>query len=224
MRCSLRLQTCVVKLVLVPLLSFGITLSEIEDLIKRRVKDLYGEKVKIKNITVYARTLPKTDGVSVRLHIREGNPRGRAVLVFEKDRRIRFITAGLDLLWRCKVLVASDDMEVGERIYPWLLEEKYVYMERCGGDLPPLHNLINYTLTRELRKGETITRNHIRRTPLVKFGEEVKVILRKGGLEITVPGEVLETGFYGETVRVRIGPTGKVIKGKVVDEGRVEVR
>ncbi|MDQ7081679.1 MAG: flagellar basal body P-ring formation chaperone FlgA [Aquificota bacterium] len=224
MRCSLKRLTCVVKLFLIPFVSFGITLSEIEGLIRKKVKELYGDRVRIRGITVYARTVPKADRVSVRVSVREGHPRGRATLVFEKDGKVRFISAGLDLLWRCRVLVASENMGAGERLYPWLLEERYVYLERCDGGLPPLDSLINYTLIRGIGKGERITRSNIRKTPLVKFGEEVKVTLRRGGLEITVPGRVLDTGFYGDTVRVRVGFTGKVIRARVVGEGSVEVK
>ncbi len=220
MRCSLKLLTCVVSLI--PLLSFSLTLSELESEIKRKLREVYGDKAKLKAITVYARSLPPSRDFHVSLRVSEGNPRGRATLLVNYKGKTLLFTVGLDLLWRCKVLVASEDLLTGERAYPWLFEEKEIYLERCPREVPG--DLINHTLLKGLRKGEILRRRHLRRTPLVRSGEEVRVTLRRGNLEITLRGVVLESGFFGDTVRVRVGSRGKILRAVVVGEGSVEIR
>ena len=58
----------------------------------------------------------------------------------------------------------------------------------------------------------------------MRSGEEVRVTLRRGNLEITLRGRSLDTGFFGDTVRVRVGATGRTLKALVVGEGSVELR
>jgi flagella basal body P-ring formation protein FlgA len=223
MRCCLRLLICAVNLwVLLSSSAFSITYVDLERKIRQELREIYGDKVKLRGMTVYARSLPEGGEWDLRIVVREGDPRGRAFLTFEERGRMRTVTVGLDLLWRCRILVALEDMRAGERAYPWFFEEREVYRPRCPRNLPS--NLMDYTLTKDLSRGEVLGRGHLRRTPLVKFGEEVRVTLRRGNLEITLYGKVLDTGFYGDTVRVRVGSAGRVIRARVVGEGAVEVQ
>ncbi len=226
MRCFLRLPTYVVSLLLISL-TFGGVLDEgeIKRIALREVQKRFGESVRVKAIDVFLKTpIRYTELNKVSLSVREGYPRGTLHLYIKTLRGVKRISATLYLLWRCRVLTANRDIETGERIYPWEVSFKEVFMERCPKQwIEDPQELINYITLKPLKKDQPVRKSYLKREPLVRRGEEVRVLLREGNIEIELRGKAVDTGFYGSAVRVETSKE-KVIRGRVVGEGVVLVR
>jgi flagella basal body P-ring formation protein FlgA len=75
---------------------------------------------------------------------------------------------------------------------------------------------------RTLRAGEVLRKTFLVAPTLVKRGDAVRIVAHQGNIEVTVPGEALDTGAQGDTVRVRNVTTGTVIRARVIAAGAVE--
>jgi flagella basal body P-ring formation protein FlgA len=75
---------------------------------------------------------------------------------------------------------------------------------------------------RSLRAGDVLRKTFLVAPTLVKRGDAVRIVARQGNIEVTVPGEALDTGAQGDTVRVRNTTTGAVIRARVIAAGAVE--
>ena len=229
MRCSPRPLTYVVKLLLfLSLISFGGVLDreKAREIALEKVKEEFGNRVRVESASIVLREpIQYTKLERVEISVREGMPRGAVHIYLLTEKGARRISVLLDLRWRCDVLVAAEEIDRGERVYPWQVALERVYMKRCprqGVENP--EELVNYVALRPIPKGEILKKSFLKREPLVRRGEEVNVIFRKGNLEISFTGEVLDNGFLGDVVRVRSANTGKILRGRVVSEGSVLVK
>ncbi len=75
---------------------------------------------------------------------------------------------------------------------------------------------------RDLPAGTVLAAGFLERPIIVARGDRVSLVARRGALEIEAPGEALERGRAGDTVRVRVA-AGRVVRAKVVAPRRVEV-
>ncbi len=229
MRCSLRRLTCVVKILLLLHLSApaGVFDGErLREVLDRELHRAFGSRVKLLDVSFH---LPgKIDYLRIErlsLSVREGHPRGSFHVYLVTDRGVRRITANLKLAWLCRFTVASRDIGRGERIHPRFLSIREEFRERCPGNtVRPGRELMNYVALRTIAEGEPLQKSLLRREPLIRRGEEVNLLLRRGNLEISMRGKALDPGFYGDTIRIRIPQTGKVLRGKVISEDRVVIR
>ncbi|WP_043820048.1 flagellar basal body P-ring formation chaperone FlgA, partial [Rubrivivax gelatinosus] len=57
---------------------------------------------------------------------------------------------------------------------------------------------------------------------LVRRGDSVQIRARRESVEVVVPGQALDAGRRGETIRVRNTANGSVIRARVVETGQVE--
>ncbi len=229
MKCYLRRQICVVSLLLLLItLSFGqvLDIDKVKRLVGKELKGAFGDKVQVVNIYVYLRKPVRYKGIEkINLSVREGNPRGSVHLYIKTEKGIRRITATLDLKWKCEVLIALEDMERGERLYPWFFSFENIYMERCPqAVLDNTEELMNYVALRDIKKGSILKKSFLKKEPLIRRGEEVNVIFRSGNLEISFSGKALDTGFYGDIIRVKSLNTGKILRGRVISEGSVLIK
>jgi len=75
---------------------------------------------------------------------------------------------------------------------------------------------------RSLRPGDVLRRSQLVQAVLVRRGEAVRIVARRGSVEVTVAGEALDAGTAGATVRVRNAGNGSVIQARVTGVGTVE--
>jgi flagella basal body P-ring formation protein FlgA len=74
---------------------------------------------------------------------------------------------------------------------------------------------------RTLRTGQVVSQRALLTPVLVQRGQSVAIEASNGGITVNVPGEAMDTGRAGETVRVRNVGSGKVIRARVIDAGKV---
>lgn len=74
---------------------------------------------------------------------------------------------------------------------------------------------------RTLRMGQVVSQRALLTPVLVQRGQSVAIEASNGGITVNVPGEAMDAGRAGETVRVRNVGSGKVIRARVIDAGKV---
>lgn len=229
MKCCLRLPTCVGKLlclqILIISLSFSSLLTEdkVRSLAEEKLSERFGDTVRLSSFDTAVRLPLKYEEIKrIKLSAREGYPRGTLHIYLKTRRGSRVVSVSLNLKWKCEILVASERIKRGERIYPWQVALKETFKSRCPKrDIEDPQELINYVALRNIRKGMPIKKSYLKKSPLVVRGQEVDVVYRSGNVEISFPATALENGFWGDTVRVKSKNTGKILIGRVMAEGVV---
>ncbi|WP_457600259.1 flagellar basal body P-ring formation chaperone FlgA [Hydrogenivirga sp.] len=225
MRCSPRLLTYVVSILFTVAVAIGGVIDEItiRRLAEEELEKAYDGEVQLIQLRTYIRKPVEFVRIERKvLNVRRGYPRGSFHLYLKTDRGSRRLSATLDLRWRCSLLVAQEDIGRGERVYPWQVTWEERFMGKCPQQgIRDVEGLINYVALRDIKKEEPVNKSYLKKEPMIRRGEEVDVVFRKGNLEISFRGKALDTGFYGDTIRVKSLNTGKILRGKVVSENSV---
>lgn len=121
-----------------------------------------------------------------------------------------------------RVLVMTHDVPAGQSI-----KDDDLMLERREVTLTPdalsdIQAAVGLTGSRSLREGQLLSKRVLLMPLLVVRGHSVSIVARNGGIAVSVPGEALDSGREGEVVRVRNTGSGKVIRARVVDVGKVE--
>lgn len=222
MKCFLKLLICAVSISLV----FGEIIDKdfLKNYALKELKNKFGNKVKIVDLSLLPINSLHYEKIErVVVNVRENNPRGNVHIYVRTRKGVRRITVSLRLLWRCKITVTLTRIEKGERISLDLLEIKEKFLPRCPTFQEDPEEFINYIALKDIPAGSLLRRQLIRKEALVKRGEEVTAVLKKGNLEIRFTAKSLDRGFYRDIVRIKIPSKGKVLKGRVIAEGFVIV-
>jgi len=73
-----------------------------------------------------------------------------------------------------------------------------------------------------LRPGQVLQQRLLQPQLLVHRGEAVRIVAQRDAVAVQAPGEALDSGARGATVRVRNANSGRVIAARVIDVGEVE--
>lgn len=104
------------------------------------------------------------------------------------------------------------------------IEHKAVHAARLGRNaITDAALLIGKSPRRSVRAGVPVNMNNLGDPVTVKKGKLVAVVLRQGGLFLTVSGRTLEAGGTGDIIRVENINSRKVIQAQVVNEREVHV-
>ncbi|MGH8854019.1 MAG: flagellar basal body P-ring formation chaperone FlgA, partial [Telluria sp.] len=75
---------------------------------------------------------------------------------------------------------------------------------------------------RSLRAGEVLRAGQLASPLMVKRGDQVLMVARHEGIEVSMAGEALDAGARGAVVRVRNAASGQVVRMRVAGAGTVE--
>jgi len=75
---------------------------------------------------------------------------------------------------------------------------------------------------RSLRAGEILRAGFLSAPLVVKRGDQVAMVARIDGIEVSMAGEALDAGARGAVVRVRNAASGQVVRMRVAGAGTVE--
>ena len=84
-------------------------------------------------------------------------------------------------------------------------------------------DIVGHRLVRNLQEGETILAHMVQKIPLVKNGDQILIVVKKGSLRVTAPGVVRQNGFKNDTVRVENTHSRKIVLGTVIDSRTVQI-
>jgi flagella basal body P-ring formation protein FlgA len=75
---------------------------------------------------------------------------------------------------------------------------------------------------RTLRAGDILRASQLAAPLLVRRGDQVVMLARRDGIEVSTSGEALDAGGRGALVRVRNSGSGQVVRMRVTGAGTVE--
>jgi len=78
-------------------------------------------------------------------------------------------------------------------------------------------------LRRALGRNRVVSLSDLTEKPLVERGQQVTLVLRTESMAIGCPGEAREDGRKGDYITVKNEMSGKLVKGRVLADGTVEV-
>lgn len=81
---------------------------------------------------------------------------------------------------------------------------------------------LGQTSRRSLRAGEILRSGQLTAPLMVKRGDQVQMVARIEGIEVSMAGEALDAGANGAVVRVRNATSGQVVRMRVAGAGTVE--
>ena len=88
---------------------------------------------------------------------------------------------------------------------------------------PQVQDVVGRISVRPLQEGMIIPTRLLRDAPLVRFGDEVSVVVRAGRALIRLEAQARGSGKLGDTIKLRNMKSGKIFDAKVVGPGRVSV-
>jgi flagella basal body P-ring formation protein FlgA len=97
--------------------------------------------------------------------------------------------------------------------------------ERSGGRIPALpKQALGARVSKNIPQGASIYTMDIDLLPAVTRGQKITLCYTSGGLTVRAAGEALEGGAIGDIISVRNERTRRVVDGKVLAPGIVEVQ
>ncbi|MDQ7031740.1 MAG: flagellar basal body P-ring formation chaperone FlgA [Desulfonauticus sp.] len=124
-------------------------------------------------------------------------------------------------VWK-SVPVVAVPMQRGERLRPDKIGYKKKNLAYCSGKIWDGKDF-NFRVKRSLGLGEIITLNKLERMPMVSRGEKVTILYQSQSVLLESEGIALEDGMLGQEIKVRNTGSGRIIFGRIIGEGKVEV-
>lgn len=157
---------------------------------------------------------------------------GRVTLMlrlFEGESLLSSRQVAVEILRRQRVVVARASLQRGQVLTRDLVGlETRLLGERV--DELTEEMVVGKSVRFSAEPGEVLTLRHLEAPPaakapvLVNPRESVRLFARKGSLRVVIPvAEALQAGREGELVRVRNLQTNRIVTGRVVGRGEVEV-
>ena len=155
---------------------------------------------------------------------RRGRLRARLELLVDQVTQ-RVIPLALRVRDRRPVAVVTRRLQPGETIDPGAVE-----LRESPGDLAvdqpvrDLDQVMGQVASRPLTPGEVLQRRSVRAPLAVRRRQRVRLVARVGGVEVVALGEPLQDGAVGEVVPVTCLASRRLLRGRVVAPGLVEVQ
>jgi len=110
-------------------------------------------------------------------------------------------------------ILQRDDLRLEERD---LTRLSMAYAEAIG-------DLEGRSLRRALRRGEVVPLAGLARQLLVRNGDPVSIVSGGDGYRISMRGTALRDGTLGARISVRNSSSGRIVEGRVIEQGTVQV-
>ncbi len=198
------------------LLLFCFALANPEDLVESEVYKRFGDRVKVQGVRLFA---PKNlEFERVELDMEYGRSRAVAYLYSGKERHQAIVNA----LWKAMVFIALEDIPQGSSIKPEQFNVEERFMKTIPSDLRlSPEDFEKYIASTRITKGTMLRRSLLKEVPAVKSGDLVDVVYRSGSLELSFHAVAVDSGTVGKIIRIR--REDKMLRGRVISKGKVEV-
>lgn len=133
-----------------------------------------------------------------------------------------WVTGSISILKRA--LVAKRNISIGEKIGESDFASELRDITYLHDSIADQSDLIGSVAARGISAEHVIGRSSLKREAAFKFGDVVKVITGNESWQISIDGVAQQSAAVGETARVKVSRTQKVLTGIVVDKGVIEVR
>ena len=89
--------------------------------------------------------------------------------------------------------------------------------------LPTMTEVVGAQARRDLRAGEILTTAAVRVAPVVKSGDEVRVSVSTGAIQVTGVGRASGSGHVGDLIRVLLPSSRRGVTARITGPGSVEI-
>ena len=109
------------------------------------------------------------------------------------------------------------------------LSSANVRLEERAVETAPAATLTDFSVlegrvaARVIRRGTVIMPNMLTSPLVLRVGSPVHIVAHSGGISLRADGVAMEQGRIGSLIRVRNVRSGRVLRGRVIDEETVEV-
>lgn len=86
-----------------------------------------------------------------------------------------------------------------------------------------VEHLIGRRMNAHLGAGRVILSRHLEQEWMVHEGSPVQIVYAAAGVEILAPGEAIESGQFGDLIRVRNSASSQILRGFVSTENKITV-
>lgn len=83
--------------------------------------------------------------------------------------------------------------------------------------------VVGSALVRNLNSNQILTHRNTEVPPMIERGDQVTILVRGGGLVVSMEGTALSDGVHGRQISVRNNSSERTVRAWVVDRGVVEV-
>lgn len=120
--------------------------------------------------------------------------------------------------------VATRQINAGESLTPADFVEQKVDTLRLSQSIVPTGTaLADYQMTQAMNAGQPLYWRNVSARPLVRKGQTVDVLARKGAMMITMKARALEDGAAGATIAVRNTTSRQDFSAQVINENTVQI-
>ena len=137
---------------------------------------------------------------------------------------LRALTVTVDTRFYCEVVVVTRTVRRGQQLTQDMVElsERDVTSLKYGY-FATFEDLLGLQMSRPIGAGDIVSRNHVKPIPLVHRGDEIVMTVVSKHMQLATFGLALQDGGPGERIRVRNRESGKIISGRVEEDGTVRI-
>lgn len=148
----------------------------------------------------------------------------RFTFIFRVDGRVeRNLSYRAELEALAPVAVAAMDLARGVEITERDINFVSMDLARLRNPAFSAEELVGKVLRRTVRMGDVFDRNFVEEPSLVKRGEVVTIVARRGGMQLSATGVARDEGKLGDTIRIRNSVSQQEILCQVVAPATVIV-
>jgi flagella basal body P-ring formation protein FlgA len=153
-----------------------------------------------------------------------GSRLGRPIrfILFANGARIGSVIATLSVTG--SAVRSSRNVSRGEGVVADAIEVADIELAGMLVDrLPTADEIVGSQARRAIRAGEVMTNAALLVPPVVKSGDEVRVSVSTGAIELTSTGRASGSGRVGDLIRVLVPTSRKGLKARITGPGSVEI-
>ncbi|MDR1472669.1 MAG: flagellar basal body P-ring formation chaperone FlgA [Synergistaceae bacterium] len=150
-------------------------------------------------------------------------PGARVLAVKLEDESGRRFNKQVKLRWYQPVVYSVKPVEKDSPLDPSTLRERIGTASLNRESVWGVSRLRGAAARRSLNAGSPITASDITRANFVRAGSAVTLTARVNGLGVEVNGIAMQRGDIGDVIRVKNLSSKRIVTGRVIDIGRVEI-
>jgi flagella basal body P-ring formation protein FlgA len=143
------------------------------------------------------------------------------VLVDGKPAASRRVSAQVDLYG--PVVVAAKSLPRRHVLAAEDLKVVRARLNQARGTVSDPEEVVGLRTRSAVNMGAALRINRLERTPLIKRGDVVQMICRRGQLKVVAKGRAEETGYRDGSIKLTNLASDREVYGKVLDSGAVLV-
>ncbi len=122
-----------------------------------------------------------------------------------------------------KLPVVTDRVRKGSKLEETHLAYQWVSISQRGESyFASTEKLIGKTLRRTLLSGQPVRKSYVSRDLIIKAGDEVRIFIKRRGIQVQVSGEAREDGAKGDRIKIFSDETNRKYVGEVLRPGVIQ--